>query len=219
MKRLPLSIILAVLLASPVCAQIVSGTASKPSQVSTTVTSSQTFTTLSNVPTYKVIVVGDGGGGASSTGAGFGSDGTPGGLTECTVIGSGQAYVVAVGTGGAKGAAGAGGTAGQGSSIKVGTGAANCVANGGAGGTAGTASNAAAATGPAAATLANIPDASSPVNVFGQVFAGIGGPNGAVGGAASNTLMGVAGGVGCAGASCTTNTAGAAGKVIFIPLP
>jgi hypothetical protein len=48
-------------------------------------------------------------------------------------------------------------------------------------------------------------------------FAGIGGTSGQVSGTAPTGTFGIMAGIGCAGASCTTNTIGTHGEVVFIP--
>ncbi len=183
----------------------------------TTVTASGTFTTAASVPSYKVIAVGGGGGGGSSTGAGFGGNGSSAGLDVCELIGGGQAYTVTVGGGGAAGAAGLSGSPGTGSAVVAGTGATNCFTFPGLGGINGTASDGAGGGTAAGGGVTAMFDAATFGNAVGAVTLAVSSRAANVHGQAATATFGIAGGIGCAGASCTTDTAGASGEVIFIP--
>ena len=182
-----------------------------------TVVATGTFTTSASVPTYRVIVLAGGGGGGSSTGAGYGGNGGTPSPTMCELYGNGTAYSTTVGIGGAAGGAGLTGTTGGASAVVIGTGASVCISYAGLGGTNGTASNGAGGATGVAPGLTPILDATAPANLFGLVYAGVVGQVGTTAGAAVNCAFGVCGGLGCAGASCATNTAGTHGVVYFIP--
>ncbi len=182
----------------------------------TVITSTQTFTTDVNVPAYRAIVIAGAGGGASSTGAAEGGNGGGPAVTLCELQGGGGAYTVTIGTGGAKGAAGANGSDGIASSISAG-GATACSSNPGLHGVAGTASVGAGGTGGTATSLGTIIGIANQfiAGISTSSVAGIAGSNGSF--AVAGQTLGIAGGFGCAGANCTTDTAGANGEVIFIP--
>jgi len=182
-----------------------------------TVTSTGTFTTDASVAVYRAVLIGGGGGGGSSTGAGYGGNGGTSVLTSCLLTGAGAAYSVTIGYGGPAGTAGLTGTAGGVTNVIAGTGIAACNANGGIGGTNGTASNGTGGVSQGAATLQSILDATAPANVVGSVVSSTIGQTGNTGGGAVTSTFGIAAGLGCAGASCATDTAGASGKIIFIP--
>lgn len=181
-------------------------------------TSNTTFTTDANVPWYEVIVVGAGGGGGSSSGAGYGGNGGLPAVSYCDVLGGGAQYEIIIGAGGPAGAAGASGVAGAQSRVRVVGNSTSCNGNAGYGGTAGTASNGAGGIAATVASPGAILDNSSPANTIGHLRSGFAGGTGGVGGAAEPTVLGVTSGVGCAGANCTTNTAGANGVVWMIPV-
>lgn len=181
------------------------------------ITTNGTFTTAASVPTYRVLLVGGGGGGGSSTGVGFGGNGGTANLEICDVVGAGAAYTVTIGTAGAKGAPGASGGNGGDSSIQAGTGALACLSTHGSGGIFGIGTNGSGGSAGISPGLSSIVDGSPPANTVGLAFQSGNGQVGPTGGAAAINTLGIAGGIGCAGASCTTNTAGQAGKVIFAP--
>lgn len=182
-----------------------------------TVTGPGTFTTNASVLSYRAIVIAGSGGGGSSTGAGYGGNGGTPSPTTCQLMGGGQAYAVAIGSAGSVGSAGATGGTGGATGVTAGTGATVCVSYGGLGGTNGTATNGAGGATGVVPGLTPILDASAPANLVGLVYYGVAGQIGTTGGVTPNCAFGICGGLGCAGASCTADTAGTAGKVIFIP--
>jgi hypothetical protein len=181
----------------------------------TVVTSNGTFTTSSAILTYRVIVLGDAGSGASSTGAGWGGNGSTGGLTVCQVLGLGTTYTIAGIQITPKGAPGGAGNTSTQITVSISGGSNSCNAFGGKGGLVGSGSNAGGQTGAPAAPAQTIFD--NLANLVGLGFAGSGGVNGLTVGAHATNTWGIAGGLGCAGANCATNTDGAGGEAIFIP--
>ena len=127
-------------------------------------------------------VIGGAGGGGSSTGAGFGGNGSPPALQECLLTGSRQGYVVTIGTGGAKGAVGLSGSSGTNSIVATSGGGNQCSGPAGNGVVNGTASNGAG--GPTATQTDTAQVQDSATNIVGIAYRVQGTTLGTTGGAA-----------------------------------